>query len=470
MSDNKTILNAAPDSELARLRAKSVKAVQAEAKQARDKIREINRITPEVDGIHDFDAAAAKVEGKSAADLKEELANALGALEACNAVNAAKTESQSFRFAENAPICGEGDIQQRVYYKGGGAEENLFDRMERLHGATELEKLDLKEGAQREIDIETAVFDDILNTTMTKGVGGSANPPTGITPDRPLTIERPYEAIDKRRALVDILPRGTTMSDVFKYRKEIDAGQAIAGTSPGNYNAVEAATAVQQSFGTKEESVAVETLRAYGTITEEQAADVRFARPYASMLLSRNMKDVTEAQLVKGSGTSPQITGLNSVSDTLSYAKPNTNTLLEAWIDIFEKYEQARDGTGVLKGSGTSPSHVVLRPSEHRRMQKSVSTDGWFLYGDPASGQLSSIWGVPIVYSDFVDAATAFIICADPRYILFVQRQGVSIQTGWNNDDFAKNQRSLRITQRCTLAVPRPATILKATALNTAKA
>ena len=186
------------------------------------------------------------------------------------------------------------------------------------------------------------------------------------------------------------------------------------------------------------------------------------------MLLSRGMKDVVETQLVSGSGSSPNIRGLQNVSDILTFNKATSTSpnfkqtaILDFILEMMALYEADR-----ATGAGTSATHCLMRPATHRLFQKAKTTDNWYLYGMPADKSFMTLWGVPVIYSDFVAANEIFYLNTDPRYILFITRQGVNIQTGWNGNDFANNQRSLRITSRCALAVPRPKTIQRLQSVN----
>ena len=463
--DKKVLFEALDDKAKAALRRKSIRDLEVEQTRAREAVREISQACPEADGIHDFEAGAKELK-TTATELKERYANASAHFTECQSLNVEKTRSEGMRVIANANVVGEQEYREQGYASYPG--ENIFSRLERLHGAEELSEgvLNLAAGEQRDIAIPTATFHDINNAVM-KRSGGSETPPTGIVTSKPVNVESPYEAVDKRRVLVDILPTIVGSGDTFKFRKEIDAGVANA-VAP----ALEGTASALQSFGAKEESVTIETLRAYGTITEEQAADVQVARPYASMLLSRGMKDVVETQLVGGNGTSPNIRGLQNVSGRLTNDKNAAQVnpdpdfgpmkILDYILYMMEKYEADRSS-----GAGTSATHCLMRPATHRLFQREKTTDNWYLYGMPADKSFMTLWGVPVIYTDFAAANEMFYINADPRYILFITRQGVNIQTGWNGDDFKNNQRSLRITSRCALAVPRPRTIQQLTNVNT---
>lgn len=462
MSNKTHLFEPLNEAEQSRIRGMAIKDIEKEAESAKATIREISQACDEVDGIYNFDAASKKL-GKPAAELKEQISRANAHFHYCNSTNIEKTKSQNYRTTLTTPIVGE-EEQYASWYQGAPGEP-LIQMLENKFGMDKL--LDFKN--PKSIQIEGASFGDIRNATMTKGVGGSANPPTGITPNRPVNVELPYEAVDRRRNLQDMLPVIAVSNDQFKYRKEIDAGVANPANATGmpNYMTAENAASPVQDVGAKEATANIETVRAIVSMTKEQVADVSATRQFASMILGRQMADTTENQIFNGNGTSPQLDGIFSVSGTKAIARTNAETrkLFDFWVDAHSQYAKPRGGAAT-DGSGTYPTHIFLNDAAVRLMQKEKTTDGEYLWGDPGSPALSNVWGTPIVINDFVPADSAVMMNIDPRYILLVTRSGVELETGLDGNDFSHYRVSMRISQRLSLAVIRPSTILKVTNLD----
>ena len=190
--DKKVLFEALDDKAKAALRRKSIRDLEIEQRQAKAAVLEISSACPVADGIHDFEAGAKELK-TTATELKERYANASAHFTECQSLNVEKTRSEGMRVISNANVVGEQEYREQGYASYPG--ENIFSRLERLHGAEELSEgnLNLVAGEQRDIAIPTATFHDINNAVM-KRSGGSDTPPTGIVTSKPVNVESPYEA------------------------------------------------------------------------------------------------------------------------------------------------------------------------------------------------------------------------------------------------------------------------------------
>ena len=85
---------------------------------------------------------------------------------------------------------------------------------------------------------------------------------------------------------------------------------------------------------------------------------------------------------------------------------------------------------------------------------------------DPTEGAASTLWGVEVLVTTTL-AAGAGVLLDTRKFGRVLVREGLSIRTGSNNDDFTHNIVRFVAEERLQLAVERPAALLSITGLPT---
>ncbi|MBV9872486.1 MAG: phage major capsid protein, partial [Frankiaceae bacterium] len=90
---------------------------------------------------------------------------------------------------------------------------------------------------------------------------------------------------------------------------------------------------------------------------------------------------------------------------------------------------------------------------------------GNYLFGPPNLAGADEVFGYRIVKTTAITANTAlagaFAACAE-----VFRRSDLSLQVGWVNDQFVKNQRTILVEERLALVVFRPSGFTKVTGLS----
>lgn len=157
----------------------------------------------------------------------------------------------------------------------------------------------------------------------------------------------------------------------------------------------------------------------------------------------RDLKDIEiEDQLVNGTGTSGQMTGLlASITSTI------TSNGLD---DIFE-------GLTDLENAGYEPDAILMAPALLRTLIEPVGTS-YATYKEDVSVRLH-VFGVPVITTSAL--ADDEVILGDFRRGARIYTRGARADIGYDDDDFSHDRVSIRVSERLALAVTQPAAFKK---------
>jgi HK97 family phage major capsid protein len=108
---------------------------------------------------------------------------------------------------------------------------------------------------------------------------------------------------------------------------------------------------------------------------------------------------------------------------------------------------------GVLEATGYAVDTVGLNPMDWAAMQIIKGDDGHYVYFNPGSTtNLAPMWGKPVVASPEVPVGK-FLLGAFQVGAQLFEREGASVQAGYQNDDFTRNLVTLLAELRAVLAI-----------------
>jgi HK97 family phage major capsid protein len=160
-----------------------------------------------------------------------------------------------------------------------------------------------------------------------------------------------------------------------------------------------------------------------------------------------DLYDELDYQILKGDGTGANLKGIDQ------FAKAFTGSTLAGEVDepnIFDVIRaatlQVRKGnsaaTGYARRTGYVANYAIVSPTIAAQMDLIKDTQGRYILPPFRSNDGQMVGGVQIIDSDFADDDEFFV--GDFTKSLFNFVEGVTIQTGWINDQFVKNQLSIR--------------------------
>lgn len=252
----------------------------------------------------------------------------------------------------------------------------------------------------------------------------------GLT--RPLTV----------RDLVTTLPVTT---DTIEYVKEKSRLQNAAP--------VEEATALTGSTGTKPEggidfqvvTDTVKTIAEWVPITKRILSDAPQLRSYIDQYLTYDLALELEDQIVAGSGSGEDFTGILNTAGVLT--QTGAATSLD---DIRAAKRKVRIGGRV------NPNAILMTPADIETEVDTAkdSTLNYIGQSPFAYNGNERLWGMPIVETEALDDGTA-IVGDFSRAILF-DRESTNISVGTADDDFIRNIVRVLAELRAGFGVIRP--------------
>ena len=238
--------------------------------------------------------------------------------------------------------------------------------------------------------------------------------------------------------LLGIVSGGTIGSNlvewVYQANKDGSAGPTAEGSAKN-----------QIDFDLLVGSQKVEKTTAYITVTDEMLDDVDFIESAINNELTKELLKAVEAGVYSGSGVSPQMNGISTVATAFA-AAPFANAIDNAnEVDVLtvaiNQIMIAQEGSAI-------PNYILMHPSDVTalKMVKVSSTDKRYVERLAMVGGELSLDGTPIIPTTLVTQGDYLV--GDFSKASVLTKQSVSIEVGYNADNFVKNYKTIRAEWR----------------------
>lgn len=241
----------------------------------------------------------------------------------------------------------------------------------------------------------------------------------------------------RQPVMSDLIPSFDTQSNAVHYVEETTFTNAATSVAEG-------AVKPNSSLGFTRRTQAVEVVAHYITVTEQQLDDVPQLRALVDQRLLFMLDLAEENQLLSGTGTSPDLQGFLTKSGTLAQVR-GADPMVDA---VFKAM------TKVRTVGFANPSGVVMNPNDWTTIRLVQTTIGSYIFGDPSLAGPERLWGQPVIQAIAMPQGSA--LTGDFRlYSQIARRMMARVQVGYVNDDFARNQQTLRCEERLALLIYR---------------
>ena len=250
-------------------------------------------------------------------------------------------------------------------------------------------------------------------TTNTTGQIPQAEREAGITR---IVRRQPY--------ILDLVNVGTIMSNLWEWveQKNQEGGSAMTA---------EGAKKSQTDFDLVLASASVKKVTAFIKVTKEMLDDVNLLRAEIDQELTELINLRIDDQVLAGVGTGDNLTGImqNATawaagSFALTVPTPNNADVLRVAINqaMVNQFQ---------------PNYIVLHPSDATAMDLDKGSDGHYALPPFATIDGRIISGVPVVMNTGQTEGTFLVGDFTKSAVRF--KEGLTINVGYENDDFTKN-------------------------------
>lgn len=261
--------------------------------------------------------------------------------------------------------------------------------------------------------------------------------------------------------ILDLLTVQPTSSDTIYWVRQDTRSTAATAVSQASVTTGTTGTKPESALAFTRQSTPVETIAVWIAATNQQLADAPELQSIIDNELTYDLLLQLDAQILSGSGTSPNLTGiLNAGIKSVAHASTFSNIADTIY----------RGMVVIATGNEPNPTGIVINPldwEEIRLLRESgagATASGTYIMGAPMESGPMQLWGLPVVISNRMTSGTALVGDFRGSAKLHV-REDSSVKIGLANDDFIRNMVRILAEMRAALTVRRPAAFAKVTGL-----
>jgi HK97 family phage major capsid protein len=282
-------------------------------------------------------------------------------------------------------------------------------------------------------------------------VGDTGSPATpGDTFSLPNRLGRIVEGRTRQLSILDLLPVEQATSNTVSCTRESDFSNGAAGQTAEGAEKPESS----MDFDLVEQPVI--TLATHIGASRQVLSDAPILRAYIERRLMHFVARALDQQLLTGDGTPGNLSGMLNAGNFTAYAPATGDNQLDS----------LRNAIAGIQIADYSPSAIVLNPADWRDIELlKDSTDDRYLLAEGgasryvAGGMDAQLWGLPVIPSNAMPAGE-FLVGDFQSAAIFWDRQSVTVEAGFIQDDFIRNRVRMLCELRCALTVNIPAALV----------
>lgn len=246
--------------------------------------------------------------------------------------------------------------------------------------------------------------------------------------------------------LTDLIPQTTTSQTAVTYMEETTFVNNAAEIAEGG-------PYPESALGLEEKSAPVRKIGTWIPVTDETLEDLPRMREYINNRLPFMVRQRLDAEIMSGNGSAPNLRGLLNTAGIQTQAKGGDPTPDAVYKAI----------TKIRVNALAMPDATVWHPNDWQEVRLLRTTDGIYIWGNPADPAPERIWGLPVVQVFRATEGTALV--ADFRnYTELAVKRGIEVQmTNAHEDFFTSGKVAVRCDMRLAFVVYRPAAICTVT-------
>ena len=289
------------------------------------------------------------------------------------------------------------------------APENLTSLL--TEKADELKAMKEKSGAS--VQIQLKAVGTMALSTNTTGQIPQAERETGIT-----------RIVRRNPFILELVNVGTIMSNVWEWveQKNVEGGSAMTA---------EGAAKSQTDFDLVVASANVKKVTAYIKVTKEMLDDVALLRSEIDQELTELINLRIDDQLLNGTGLTVNLTGIVTNATAWSAGA------FALAIPEPTNYDVLATAINQVRVNLFEPTYIVMHPTDVTKMKLSKASDGHYVLPPFSSVDGTSVEGIRVVANTGVTIDKFLVGDFSKAGVRF--KEGLTINVGYENDDFTKN-------------------------------
>lgn len=255
----------------------------------------------------------------------------------------------------------------------------------------------------------------------------------------------------RRMTVRDLLIPGRTSSNLIEFAKELvftnNAGPQYQASPEASENIIKPESNITFELA----SSAVVTLAHWIPASKQVLADSPMLQSYIEGRLIYGLLLEEEDELLNGDGTSGKLSGLLDAGNFTAYNRTQTGDT---------KIDTLRRAITQVSLSDYMASALVINPEDWEDIELTKTSDGAYVFSNPAGGADSVIWRKPVVATQSIASGTFLVGAFDLAAQVFDREEAAIEVSRENSDNFVKNMVTILAEERLALAVYRPAALV----------
>ena len=224
--------------------------------------------------------------------------------------------------------------------------------------------------------------------------------------------------------ILELVNVGSIMSNVWEWVEQKNADGGAAMTAEG-------AAKSQADFDLVLASATVKKVTAYIKVTKEMLDDVALMRSEIDQELTELINLKIDEQLLSGAGSGNNLTGI--ITNATAWAAG----AFALSIPTPTKWDVLRTAINQIRVNLFEPTYIVMHPTDVTSMELSKDSTGQYIMPPFAAVDGSIVSGIRVVANTGVTIDKFLVGDFNKAGVRF--REGLTINVGYENDDFTKN-------------------------------
>ena len=279
---------------------------------------------------------------------------------------------------------------------------------------------------------------EIKNTITGQSGSPASNSDTIVAPQRQVGI---VAGAFRNLRIRDIMPSGTTSSNLVEYTRELAFTNAAAETAEG-------ATKPEATLTFELASAPVKTIAHWLKLSKQVMDDAPALASYVDTRLRYGVDLRIDQQLLNGNGSGQNIGGLAKAGNHTAFTPASGDNAIDS----------INRAIYLVAAADYNATAIILNPADWGAIERTKTQDDAYVFGAPQR-LAPTLWGLPVVATNTMTAGK-FMVGAFDMAAQVWNRQGTVVEMSEADDtNFQKNLVTVRAEARLALAIYRPVSI-----------